>query len=546
MSSASPTAARSSRAAAVLVALMAAASVVACGPSRAGSMTGAAPAEACLLTADDPEGRGSRSPSRIEMGLAGEVNPATAPLPGNPDEALLHRLLYEPLVRVDCTGRHYPGLASRWQASDGGRTWTFVLREDARFWNGDPVRAPDVVESWEAADEATADLWGDRTSPIVEVLDERRLQVTFSEESSEVPGVLGRTELATVRRVDGAAWPVMGTGPYRVADAWRQDARGRRSAFARPGRDSGGSGTLELERVGGAEAGPATIRVRIEPGGDGRDLLAAGVDVLVTDDARTLDYASIRPGLSALPLPWSRTYVLAIRVAAGMDADAATIPGDFLEDLARDVVRSEARPTRPGARAGGSRLCLREDPDPSRTSDGPRSAEATGPETRIVHLREDRDAAAIAERLVALATSPSIVAPATDTLLSALGLSARGTDRATPPPIAAPVEVLSLPDELLLAGIGPRPAIGSGGAEDEAFAYVFGIPRTPGSGCPRGPEAASSDPEMPPARSIRVDSYRIHPLVDTRRRAIVRSPGATFTVDADATLFFAPAEGGER
>ena len=44
-----------------------------------------------------------------------------------------------------------PGVARAWQVSEDGRTYTFHLREDARWSNGDPVTAADFVYSWRRA-----------------------------------------------------------------------------------------------------------------------------------------------------------------------------------------------------------------------------------------------------------------------------------------------------------------------------------------------------------------------------------------------------------
>lgn len=41
-----------------------------------------------------------------------------------------------------------PGVASRWEISEDGRTYTFYLREEARWSNGDPVTAQDFVFSY--------------------------------------------------------------------------------------------------------------------------------------------------------------------------------------------------------------------------------------------------------------------------------------------------------------------------------------------------------------------------------------------------------------
>jgi len=62
------------------------------------------------------------------------------------------RSLYEPLVRVDSyTGEIVPGVARAWNRSDDGLTWTFELRPEARWSNGDPVTAEDFRYAWRRA-----------------------------------------------------------------------------------------------------------------------------------------------------------------------------------------------------------------------------------------------------------------------------------------------------------------------------------------------------------------------------------------------------------
>ncbi|MDR1837988.1 MAG: peptide ABC transporter substrate-binding protein [Treponema sp.] len=41
-----------------------------------------------------------------------------------------------------------PALASRWELSDDKMQWTFNIRQNARYWNGDPVRAEDFRAAW--------------------------------------------------------------------------------------------------------------------------------------------------------------------------------------------------------------------------------------------------------------------------------------------------------------------------------------------------------------------------------------------------------------
>ena len=57
------------------------------------------------------------------------------------------RDLFEGLTTEAPDGRIVPGVAQAWQVSDDGRSWTFHLRPDARWSNGDPVTAEDFVWS---------------------------------------------------------------------------------------------------------------------------------------------------------------------------------------------------------------------------------------------------------------------------------------------------------------------------------------------------------------------------------------------------------------
>ena len=41
-----------------------------------------------------------------------------------------------------------PALAERWELSDDKTQWTFLIRRNAKFWNGDPVRAEDFRAAW--------------------------------------------------------------------------------------------------------------------------------------------------------------------------------------------------------------------------------------------------------------------------------------------------------------------------------------------------------------------------------------------------------------
>ena len=67
------------------------------------------------------------------------------------------RDLFEGLFNQDADGNLVPGVAKEVVASNSNRTFTFMLRDNAKWSNGDPVTAHDFVYAWRrAVDPATA------------------------------------------------------------------------------------------------------------------------------------------------------------------------------------------------------------------------------------------------------------------------------------------------------------------------------------------------------------------------------------------------------
>lgn len=72
-------------------------------------------------------------------------------LTGHPD-AFVALQLFEALVELDPqTLQARPGVATRWEVDDSGTRWTFHLRKDAVWSDGQPVTAHDFVSTWERA-----------------------------------------------------------------------------------------------------------------------------------------------------------------------------------------------------------------------------------------------------------------------------------------------------------------------------------------------------------------------------------------------------------
>jgi oligopeptide transport system substrate-binding protein len=79
-------------------------------------------------------------------GLPRAFDPAFAAAPPDTDAV---RALFEGLTDYDPqTLAPVPAVATRWESSQEGRVWTFYLRDNARWSNGERVTANDFVRSW--------------------------------------------------------------------------------------------------------------------------------------------------------------------------------------------------------------------------------------------------------------------------------------------------------------------------------------------------------------------------------------------------------------
>lgn len=128
------------------------------------------------------------------------------------------RDLFEGLIAEAPDGRIVPGVAMRWNISRDGRTYTFYLRRDAAWSNGDPLRAEDFVWSLRrSADPATASNSANMLLPIenaaevlsgrqppetlgVEALDDYTLQIRLTDPTPYFLGLLTHSSTYPVHR----------------------------------------------------------------------------------------------------------------------------------------------------------------------------------------------------------------------------------------------------------------------------------------------------------------------------------------------------------
>ncbi len=91
-----------------------------------------------------------RATDRAEFVFLNGAEPETLDpslITGQP-EGRLAEALFEGLTSFDEHGQVVPGVAEKWDISPDGRVYTFHLRHDARWSNGDPVTARDFRDTW--------------------------------------------------------------------------------------------------------------------------------------------------------------------------------------------------------------------------------------------------------------------------------------------------------------------------------------------------------------------------------------------------------------
>ena len=66
-------------------------------------------------------------------------------------EANIQRELFEGLVSVAADGSLIPGAAKSWEQGETEKLWTFTLRDDAKWSNGEKVVASDFVNAFQRA-----------------------------------------------------------------------------------------------------------------------------------------------------------------------------------------------------------------------------------------------------------------------------------------------------------------------------------------------------------------------------------------------------------
>ncbi|MEQ6375491.1 peptide ABC transporter substrate-binding protein [Bacillaceae bacterium S4-13-58] len=140
--------------------------LAACGGDDEGNNTANNGGDSTNNTADNGENNTADSDGQVEEQVLNFMNGDTIPTmdPSIATDTYAFEFLgasMEGLYRLGPDAQPVDGMATDHTVSDDALTWTFTLREDATWSNGDPVTAHDFVYAWRrAVDPATGSEYG--------------------------------------------------------------------------------------------------------------------------------------------------------------------------------------------------------------------------------------------------------------------------------------------------------------------------------------------------------------------------------------------------
>ena len=197
-----------------------------CGGSTTSPSTGTEASPAVTLQTTTPPGTGTLDAMTWDLPL-GEPTTLDPLKAGDYGPCFVSSQLHDTLVRYSPDWKLGPGIAESWTNPDD-LTLIYAIRQDATFWDGDPVTPDDVVYSLKRnMDPKSGSIWSAFFSNVKSIAKTGPSEVTvkfskpdelFNKEMGTSGG--GIVEKAYVEKVGaakyGSGMNVMGSGPYKL------------------------------------------------------------------------------------------------------------------------------------------------------------------------------------------------------------------------------------------------------------------------------------------------------------------------------------------
>lgn len=297
----------------VLVLLLAA---CAAPPPTPAPVTASAPPTAAAATAVPPTVAPPSAPTTIRIAVGADpdnMDPiqTTTVLVTN-----IEKYVLEPLLRMDKDAKPQAVLATKWDVSSDGLTYTFTLRDGVTFSDGTALDANAVKWNFDRLlDTKVKSTSRQNFGAIKEVqaVDAKTVKVILKEVNATMLGVLSTLLLASPNavKVEGNSYDAMpkpvGTGPY----VFKQRVAGERIEFARNGKFWGEAPYYD------------SVVIQIVPEAATREslLLAGQADLILSPPANDVTALKQNSNVKVLLAPSSRTIYIAMNNKSKLFSD---------------------------------------------------------------------------------------------------------------------------------------------------------------------------------------------------------------------------------
>ena len=198
-------------------------------PATSGSAAAPTKAAAAPTTAAAAGGKGKT----LKMSRNNEPLTPLVPWQIDDNPALFISVnIYDTLLRTTKDGLSVePGLATKWESSADGLTWTFTIRDGLKFSDGTPVKGDDFVTSLKQVSQGAKSGWKSNYKAIkdIQAPDDKTVKVILNQPHAPILSELAMfcaailpADMATASDADGFdPTKTRGTGPYML-NGWKK------------------------------------------------------------------------------------------------------------------------------------------------------------------------------------------------------------------------------------------------------------------------------------------------------------------------------------
>ena len=179
-----------------------------------------------VMAAGPAQGQQAGPPQVLRVGLNAEPDNIDPHLLLQTESMRVMEQMYSSLLRLSPTLQIQPDLATKWQVSEDGKTYTFTLRQGVKFHNGRPLTAKDVQYSLgRMADPKVKSPWAYLFADLSEirVVDDHTVQIVMKAPAAHILAALatpfaGIVPREAVDQYGNLKTKAVGTGPFRLVE----------------------------------------------------------------------------------------------------------------------------------------------------------------------------------------------------------------------------------------------------------------------------------------------------------------------------------------